>query len=200
MKSLIRYLFVGTLALMPISFVVILVLWLKELGVSAFLSIYDVTDSTLISTLLIVSVSSVLMILGYTIEVKGKSLFISLIDKVVEKIPAIRTIYSITKKVAELFSGKDSDFKKEVVLVEYPKDDLWSPAYIVNKHKDVVVLFVPTSPNPTNGYTVITQEKNILHTSLTLEEASSFIISMGSDLSKKEELYDKLELYYSKRK
>ena len=39
--------------------------------------------------------------------------------------------------------------------MEYPKNDLWVPAYVLSKHKNVLVLFVPTSPNPTSGYTVI---------------------------------------------
>ncbi len=111
-----------------------------------------------------------------------------MIDKVIEKIPAINTIYSVSKKLANMLSGKDDSGKKEVVLVEYPKDDIWVPAYLLNRHNDVCVLFIPTSPNPTSGYTVLIKEKLMIKTSLTLEEASSFIISMGADFVKKDEI------------
>jgi uncharacterized membrane protein len=47
---------------------------------------------------------------------------------------------------------------------------------------------VPTSPNPTSGYTVIVRETLVVSTSLSLEEASSFIISMGADFVKRDEL------------
>ena len=78
--------------------------------------------------------------------------------------------------------------KKEVVLVEYPKADLWVPAYVLSKYDTVLVLFVPTSPNPTSGYTVIVDKTNVKQTTLTVAEASQFIVSMGADFVKKEEI------------
>lgn len=53
-----------------------------------------------------------------------------------------------------------------------------------------MVLFIPTSPNPTSGYTVITKQENIRGTTLTIAEASQFIISMGADFVKQEEITD----------
>ena len=50
------------------------------------------------------------------------------------------------------------------------------------------MLFVPTSPNPTSGYTVMIDEEKVLKTTLTIAEASQFIISMGADFVKKEEI------------
>ena len=73
-------------------------------------------------------------------------------------------------------------------MVEYPKDDLWVPAYVLSKYDSVLVLFVPTSPNPTSGYTVIVDKSNVKETTLTVAEASQFIVSMGADFVKKEEI------------
>ncbi len=78
--------------------------------------------------------------------------------------------------------------KREVVLVEYPKEDLWVPSYVLSKHENIYVLFVPTSPNPTSGYTVIVDKAKIKATSLTVAQASQFIVSMGADFIKKEEI------------
>jgi uncharacterized membrane protein len=103
-------------------------------------------------------------------------------------VPAIGTVYGIVKKITELFKPNNKDTKKEVVLVEYPKEDLWVPAYVLSKYEDVYVLFVPTSPNPTSGYTVICHKENIKSTTLTVAEASQFIVSMGADFVKKEEI------------
>jgi len=71
-------------------------------------------------------------------------------------------------------------------LVEYPKEGLWVPAYLLNRHENICVVFIPTSPNPTSGYTVLVDESLIKKTSLSLQEASSFIISMGADFPQKE--------------
>jgi len=65
---------------------------------------------------------------------------------------------------------------------------LWVPAYVLSKHANVLVLFVPTSPNPTSGYTVIVDKSKVEETTLTVAEASQFIVSMGSDFVKKEEI------------
>ena len=62
------------------------------------------------------------------------------------------------------------------------------PAYVLSKHNDILVLFVPTSPNPTSGYTVIVHRNKVKSTTLTLTEASQFIVSMGADFVKKEEI------------
>ena len=92
------------------------------------------------------------------------------------------------KKITDLFTPYNKDNKKEVVLVEYPKSDTWVPAYVLNKHDGVLVLFVPTSPNPTSGYTIIIDESKVKKTSYTVAQASQFIISMGADFVKKEEI------------
>lgn len=183
-----RYLFVGALSLMPLTLVVMLVNMMKDLGVSAFFKINNITNSNGITGILILLVLSLFMVLGYSIEKYGKSWIVSMIDKVFEKIPAIRSIYGVMKKLAEMFSGNETNGGKEVVLVEYPKEDIWVPAYVLNKYNGVSVLFIPTSPNPTSGYTVIIKDNKMIKTSLSLEEASTFIISMGADFVKKEEL------------
>jgi len=188
MKNLMRYLFVGALSLMPLTLVVMLVNMMKDLGVSAFFKINNITNSNGITGILILLVLSLFMVLGYSIEKYGKSWIVSMIDKVFEKIPAIRSIYGVMKKLAEMFSGNETNGGKEVVLVEYPKEDIWVPAYVLNKYNGVSVLFIPTSPNPTSGYTVIIKDNKMIKTSLSLEEASTFIISMGADFVKKEEL------------
>jgi len=187
-KQLLRYIFVGALSLFPLILVLIVVNFLKEIGVSAYFSLHRYTDSFGITIGLMVMVIILFAMLGYTIEKYGRSIIISTIDRVFDYLPAIRTIYSVTKKVAAMLSGRDDSGKKEVVLVEYPKEDVWVPAYLLNRHQGVCVLFIPTSPNPTSGYTVIVKESLMVSTSLSFEEASSFIISMGADFVKKDEL------------
>jgi len=196
-RLFVRYIFVGALSLLPLVLVLIVVNFLKDIGISAYFSLHRYTDSFGITIGLMVTVVILFAMLGYTIEKYGRSLIISTIDRVFDYLPAIRTIYSVTKKVANMLSGSEEGGKKEVVLVEYPKTDVWVPAYVLNRHKGVCVLFVPTSPNPTSGYTVIVKESLVISTSLSLEEASSFIISMGADFVKREEIADLIHAHSS---
>ncbi|MDP3301418.1 MAG: DUF502 domain-containing protein [Sulfuricurvum sp.] len=187
-KFFLRYIFVGALSLFPLILVLIVVNYLKNLGISAYLSLNDYTNSFGVTIALMVGVICVFAILGYSIEKYGRSIFVAMIDSTFEKIPAIRSVYSVSKKLAAMLSGGEDGTKKEVVLVEYPKENLWVPAYLLNRHKNICVLFIPTSPNPTSGYTVLVDESLIKKTTLTLQEASSFIISMGADFPRKEEI------------
>lgn len=188
MKQLIRYIFVGALALIPLLVVIQVILWVNKITVQLFDFVSSYTNSPFYTLGLFIIVIIILALIGSSIERVGKSYLISFIDKVLEKVPAIGTIYSIMKKITELFKPNSKDVKKEVVLVEYPKDDLWVPAYVLSQYDNVVVLFVPTSPNPTSGYTVIVDRSKIKATSYTVAEASQFIVSMGSDFVKKEEI------------
>lgn len=185
-KLLLRYIFVGALSLFPLILVIVVVNYLKNLGVSAYLSLHDYTNSFGVTLALMAGVIAVFSVLGFSIEKYGRSIFVSMIDSTFEKIPAIRSVYSVSKKLAAMLSGGEDGTKKEVVLVEYPKEGLWVPAYLLNRHENICVLFIPTSPNPTSGYTVLVDEIKIKKTTLTLQEASSFIISMGADFPQKE--------------
>lgn len=185
-RLLLRYIFVGALSLFPLILVIIVVNYLKNLGVSAYLSLHDYTNSFGVTLALMAGVIAIFAVLGFSIEKYGRSIFVSMIDSTFEKIPAIRSVYSVSKKLAAMLSGGEDGTKKEVVLVEYPKEGLWVPAYLLNRHENICVLFIPTSPNPTSGYTVLVDETKIKKTTLSLQEASSFIISMGADFPQKE--------------
>lgn len=185
MKQFFRYVFVGALALIPLFIVVQLVFWAKSLTIELFDLVSSYTNSGMYTFGLFIAIIIALAAIGSSIEKAGKSFFVSMIDMMFEKVPAIGTIYSILKKITELFKPNNKDVKKEVVLVEYPKDDLWVPAYVLSKYENVYVLFVPTSPNPTSGYTVIVHKEKLKATTLTVAQASQFIVSMGADFIKK---------------
>ena len=191
-KKMIRFLFVGAISFFPLIVVLMVVNFFKNLGLDAYLRLHTLTDSTTTTILLMVGVLMALILLGWTIERYGRSVLLSFIDSLFERIPAVNTIYSISRKISNMLTGKDESGKKEVVLVEYPKDDVWVPAYVLNRHKGICVLFIPTSPNPTSGYTVLVREELTLRVSMTLEEASSFIISMGADFARRDEITEKI--------
>jgi len=191
-RKIIRFLFVGALSLFPLVVVVLLVNFLKNLGQSAFFQLNTFTDSALMTVTLMLGVLLALILLGWTLERYGRSVLLSAVDHMFERIPAVNTIYSISRKISNMLTGKDESGKKEVVLVEYPKEGVWVPAYVLNRHNGVCVLFVPTSPNPTSGYTVLVRSELTVRVSLTLEEASSFIISMGADFAKRDEVTQKI--------
>ena len=115
----------------------------------------------------------------------GKRL-LNLFNKVLKRIPILRTIYSAILQMTETFTKTDD--KKNVVLVEYPRKGTWAVGFatkensgeITNKlNKKLINVFVPTTPNPTSGFLLMFPKEEVVYLDLTFEEASKFIVSAG---------------------
>ena len=186
-KKLLNDFLIGVFAVIPIVIVLQIILFVKELVSELFQIVYGFADSYLY-TALVFAVSFILLVsIGSTIVKKGRSWIISVFDFVIARIPFLNTIYRVLKKVINMFSSREQTMTKEVVYVEYPKDGVWVPAYVTNKHDDKYVLFVPTSPNPTSGFMVIVDKSKLIKSDMNIEEATSFIVSVGVDYNKASE-------------
>jgi uncharacterized membrane protein len=67
-----------------------------------------------------------------------------------------------------------------VVKVEFPMAGVYSIGFLTNAEIDSI--FIPTTPNPTNGFYVMTKNYEILDTSV--EDAIKQIMSMGAVAAK----------------
>lgn len=190
MGNFLKYLSIGVFAVIPFLIVFQVVVFVQDFGANFIFESADKLGGLSYFIVVCVMVVALLGAIGYSIENYGKSLVISLSERIIEKLPAIRTVYSISKKLTDIFNPSKNDEKTEIVILEFLHKNVWSIAYVLNKFDNKLVLFVPTSPNPTSGYTVIVEREYVQTTTLSLEEASKFIISMGADFVKKEELCD----------
>ena len=186
-KKLLNYFLIGVFAVIPIVIVLQIIIFVKGLVSNLFNVVYDVSDNYLY-TALVFAVSFVILVsIGSTIVKKGRSWVIGIFDFVIDRIPFLNTIYRVLKKVINMFSSHEQTMTKEVVYVEYPKEGIWVPAYVTNKHDDKYILFIPTSPNPTSGFTVIVDKSKLIKSAMNIEEATSFIVSVGVDYNKASE-------------
>jgi len=107
---------------------------------------------------------------------------------IVHRIPVVNSIYSSVKQISDtLFSSSGQAFRK-ALLVQWPREGLWTIAFLtgrpsgsVQKHlpPDCLAVYVPTTPNPTGGYFVIVQRKDVIELDMTVDQALKYIISMG---------------------
>jgi uncharacterized membrane protein len=188
LKQPFKYFLIGVLAIIPIVVVVQVVLVTKSIFESLFFSVYGKLDNYLFTFIVFAVVVMALTYIGYNLVQSKRSLIISSVDLLMDKVPLLNSVYRISKKVINIFTGSDSEGKKEVVYIEYPKDGIWVPAYVTNKSADWYVLFVPTSPNPTSGFTVLVHETRVIKSLMSIEDATSFIISVGADFPNAEEI------------
>ncbi len=186
MKKIFNYFLIGILAFIPIYVIGQIVLFANERVTDLVKFVYGYYDNYLITALIFFFSFAIFSYIGRRVSL-GKSSIIAAIDIVIERIPFLNTVYRVTKKVVNLISGHEQKNPTEVVYIEYPKEGLWVPAYVTNREKDMYILFVPTSPNPTSGFTVIVHESKVVKSAMDIEQATSFIISVGVDYDKPEE-------------
>ncbi|QSA97473.1 DUF502 domain-containing protein [Methylococcus sp. EFPC2] len=190
-RKYLDYFLLGVLSAVPILVVVQIVVVFERLLRDIFLNVHGYYENYWITGLLFAVTILGLSYFGYRIR-SGKTYVILLLESYLEKLPILSTVYRVTKKLIGIFSGDGQTKQREVVYVEYPKDGVWVPAYVTNQVGELFVLYVPTSPNPTSGFTVMVHESKVVRSSMTFEEASSFVISVGVDFPKAQDAAVKL--------
>jgi uncharacterized membrane protein len=187
-KKLLNHFLIGIFAIIPIVIVLEIIIFVQGLVSNLFRVVYVFADSYLYTAIVFIISFSLLVSIGRTIAQKGGSWIIRVFDFIIDRIPLLNTVYRVMKKVIDMFLSHDEAIAKEVVYVEYPKDGVWVPAYVTNRQDNKYILFVPTSPNPTSGFTVIVDKSKIITSSMNIEEATSFIVSVGVDYNKASEV------------
>jgi uncharacterized membrane protein len=110
-------------------------------------------------------------------------------ERAIGKIPLIKIIFNpIREIVSNLSSNKSGSFQK-VVMVDFPMKGVKSIGFITShdfaiNNEDKLCVFIPTTPNPTNGFLVIVEKPAVEVLDITVEEGLKMIISMGSAMNK----------------
>jgi uncharacterized membrane protein len=184
-KKIFNYFLIGVLGMIPIVFILKIFSVVKNMISNLFFMVYGYVDSYTNTFAVFLISFSLLASIGYSLSKYRSSLVIGTFERIINKIPVVSTVYRVTKKVVKMFSSHEQDDDREVVYVEYPKDGLWVPGYVTNKQGEMYVVYIPTSPNPTSGFTVIVHESKLVKSLLDLEQVTSFIASVGFDYPNK---------------
>lgn len=112
-------------------------------------------------------------------------------EYLLSRMPLVRNIYSALKQIFETVFREDSDSFQSVVLVEYPRRDLWALAFVAtdtlgevqarldNPAGKTVSVFLPTTPNPTSGFLLFVPAEDVIPLDMGVEEAAKLVISAG---------------------
>ena len=140
---------------------------------------------------ILISIIFITIVGGLSLSFFGKRI-LKLIDDLFKRIPFLRTVYSAIVQMTETFSKKD-DNKKSVVLIEYPRKNVWAVGFATKENtgemadktkKKLLNVFVPTTPNPTSGFLLMFPIEDVIYLNMTFEEASKFIVSAGTSIKK----------------
>jgi len=113
---------------------------------------------------------------------------LKLSDKVLNRIPLVNKIYKTTQEIIKTFFSTDSQSFKKVVLIPFPSPGIYcmglvsreAPKMVTDYFKrDLVSVFIPTTPNPTSGFILMFDRKDIIDLPIKTEDALKFIVSCG---------------------
>lgn len=188
-----RYFIAGLLVWLPIFttlYVVHLLLnlvktlfdWLPDMLRPDFLLGYPIPGFEVMLALLLVLLSGVL-----ATHFLGQWL-LSIGENVLARIPLVRTVYSATKQVVETLLGSKGVSFNKVLLVEYPRKEVWSIAFQTNTGfqggdtedlQALITVFIPSVPSPLSGFLVMMAPSQVRELSMSVDEALKMIISLG---------------------
>jgi uncharacterized membrane protein len=114
---------------------------------------------------------------------------VAFMDTILLQVPLLNKVYGTLKQVNAAFSSSSKSSFKQVVLVEFPRAGLLSLGFITSDQhpevtaktgRNVVSVFVPTTPNPTTGFLLLLEEHQLVRLDMSVAEGIRFIISLGS--------------------
>lgn len=136
---------------------------------------------------LVVAVAALTLIGALAANVLGR-FFVRVGERIMGRMPVIRGVYGAVKQIFETVLAKQSDTFREVVLVEYPRRDSWTVAFVTTRPEgeikdltppDAIGVYVPTTPNPTSGFLLYVSRKDVVTLAMTVEEGIKLVISGG---------------------
>ena len=185
-----NYFIAGIVVLIPIGITVYLTLFFikisskilpNEINPNHYLP-YNIPGLEILISLVLIT------FIGWiSLSFLGKKL-LNIFNNILKKIPILRTIYSAILQMTETFTKNDNN-KKNVVLIEYPRKGMWAVGFATKENstemttktkKNLINVFVPTTPNPTSGFLLMIPKDEIIYLDLSFEEASKFIVSAGT--------------------
>ncbi|MGH8191783.1 MAG: DUF502 domain-containing protein [Rhodanobacteraceae bacterium] len=106
------------------------------------------------------------------------------VDKLLERIPLVHTIYGGVKKLMALMRNKPGNTQR-VVLIDFPSPQLKSIGFVTRTFVDaggreVAAVYVPTTPNPTGGYLELVPTARLIMTDWSMDQAMAFLVSGGA--------------------
>ena len=118
---------------------------------------------------------------------------ISLGQKLLLHLPLVSFIYSTCKQIADAMQSSSGGVFRQAVLFEYPMPGSYAVGFVTNENqegneltdklgKQLVSVFIPTTPNPTSGFLLMIPRENCIFLDMSVSDAMKLIVSIGTVL------------------
>jgi uncharacterized membrane protein len=117
----------------------------------------------------------------FTTNVLGRQL-LKIGDAILSRIPLVKSIYTSSKQLTRVFQDGKTSYRR-AVFVEWPRTGVKAVGFVTAElERDgvkMVVVYVPTMPNPTSGFALFFREEDVSDSGMTVEDAVKFVVSGG---------------------
>jgi uncharacterized membrane protein len=110
------------------------------------------------------------------------------VERTIQRVPLIGAIYPNIKQVTDFFISDKKLAFAGVVAIQYPRKGIWSIGLVTgtamgyvleDDPRDLISVFVPSSPTPVTGYTIMIAKEDLIELPITIDEALRYTISGG---------------------
>jgi uncharacterized membrane protein len=100
----------------------------------------------------------------------------------------VKTIYKGIKQVSDTLLSNSGNAFSKAVLIEFPSEGTYTFAFVTGEPEEklakylkgkYVNVYVPTTPNPTSGYTLMVPKNKVVELDISVDEVLKYVISMG---------------------
>ena len=187
-KKLLQYFLQGLLVLGPIMITAYVLYWAVS-SIDSSIPIFSYKDAQGVVHVRnygigFVIIIAVVIVIGYISSFFINSRFASFFDKLLEKTPGIKHIYSTTRDFFEAFAGENKKFTKHV-LANIDDNDVWRFGFITREDmedfglQDYVTVYVPMAYSIAGNVYVIPKTRVRLIDNITAAQTMKFAVSGG---------------------
>lgn len=203
-----RYLVAGLLIWLPIGVTVLIFRFLLDLMDKLLFWIPDAYQPEALLGFRIPGLGAIMAVVFLLVtgilaaNLLGRRL-VSLYESLLARIPLVRTVYSAIKHFAEVVLSDSGTSFRKVLLIEYPREGLYSIVFQTSENADevqaktgesIVTVFLPTTPNPTSGFMLFVPRSHVTELDMTVEEALKMVVSLGVVVPKWHPLHTQAKL------
>lgn len=107
-------------------------------------------------------------------------------DELLARIPLVKSIYTSSKQLTKVFREGKTSYRR-AVFVEWPRPGVKAIGFVTaeveRNGERLVVVYVPTMPNPTSGFALFFREEEVFDSGMSVEDAVKFVVSGGAVVS-----------------
>lgn len=165
------------------------------------LATYTANNELAAQVVAVVAILTLVTLLGAAAQWSvGRRLFGS-VGRVVNFIPLVDTVYGSVRQVATALVERETRYDR-VVLVEYPREGVFSLGLVTGESPDVVEpvtgepvynVFLPNSPNPTGGRLLVVPEGQVHEIDMNARQGLHMLVTTGMGADGDRESLDTVE-------